>query len=160
MLGAARDAAEAREATAQVVAAQERLQLPHHEGRDAAARLVGVEGLRAQLAEVPGLDAATVRNVQGFVRVLGGDEPLDATGVHPDDYAIARAAAEKRGCQPIDMLGQNLRDTPIDEMTTAEWPRQRIIHVLQALMRGNADSRGELVATQNAGVNSRAGPRV
>ena len=51
MLGAARDAAEAREATAQVVAAQERLQLPHHEGRDAAARLVGVEGLGAQLAE-------------------------------------------------------------------------------------------------------------
>jgi uncharacterized protein len=119
-------------------------------------RSIGGFRSRAQLAEVPGLDAATVRNVQGFVRVLGGDEPLDATGVHPDDYAIARAAAEKRGCQPIDMLGQNLRDTPIDEMTTAEWPRQRIIHVLQALMRGNADSRGELVATQNAGVNSLA----
>ncbi|MFN9703655.1 MAG: helix-hairpin-helix domain-containing protein, partial [Planctomycetota bacterium] len=38
----------------------------------------GIGGFRsrAQLAEVPGLDAATVRNVQGFVRVLGGDEPL------------------------------------------------------------------------------------
>jgi uncharacterized protein len=119
-------------------------------------RSIGGFKNRGQLAEVPGLDAATVRNVQGFLRIVGGDEPLDATTVHPDDYAIARAAAEKKGCAPIALLGQNLRDVPVDQMTTDEWPRYRIIHVLQALMRGNEDSRGELVATHNEGVNTLA----
>lgn len=117
-------------------------------------RSIGGFKNRAQLAEVPGFDAATVRNVQGFLRVVGGDEPLDATSVHPDDYAIAVAAAGKKGCAPIELLGQNLRDVPVDEMATEEWPRYRLIHVLQALMRGKEDSRGELVATHNAGVNS------
>lgn len=119
-------------------------------------RRIGGFPNRQALADVPGLDAVTVRNIAGFVRVVGGTEPLDATPVHPEDYAIARAVAAKRGVPAIELVGQNLRDTPIEEFTTPEIPRQRVIQVLQALMRGKDDGRGELVATSNPGVRSLA----
>lgn len=117
-------------------------------------RRIGGFPNRAALADVPGLDAATVRNIAGFLRVIGGTEPLDATAVHPDDYPLVHAVAARRGVAPIELLGQNLRDVPLDEFVTPEMPRQRVIGVLQQLMRGKDDGRGELVATANAGVNS------
>ncbi|MBL9076448.1 MAG: helix-hairpin-helix domain-containing protein [Planctomycetes bacterium] len=119
-------------------------------------RKIGGFRSRAQLAEVPGLDAATVRNVAGCVRIQGGDEPLDATSIHPDDYPIVQAVAAKKGVAPTALFGQNLRDVPLDEITTAEWPRGRVIAVLQQLQRANDDPRGELVNSSNEGVNSLA----
>jgi uncharacterized protein len=119
-------------------------------------RKIGGFKNRSALAEVEGINAVTVRNIAGFLCVVGGDEPLDATAIHPDDYAIARAVAQKRGVAPTDLLGQNLRDVPADEFANAECPRNRVIGVLQQLNRGNDDGRGELVATNNAGVNTLA----
>jgi uncharacterized protein len=117
-------------------------------------RKIGGFGSRAALADVPGLDAVTVRNIAGFLRVVGGSEPLDATAVHPEDYVIAEAVARKRGVAPIDLLGQNLREVPVDEFCSDDISRFRVIGVLQTLHRGKVDSRGELVATENAGVTS------
>lgn len=116
-------------------------------------RSIGGFPNRQALADVPGLDAVTVRNIAGFVRVVGGTEPLDATPVHPEDYAIAGAVAAKKGVPAIDLLGQALRDVPIDEFVSPDVPRQRVIQVLQALAYGKDDGRGELVATSNAGVH-------
>ncbi len=117
-------------------------------------RKIGGFPNRQALADVPGLSPATVRNVAGFLRVVGGTEPLDATAVHPEDYPIVQAVAQQRGVQPIELLGQNLRDTPLEEFTSAEVPRARLIAVLQTMMRGKDDGRGELVATNNAGVDT------
>lgn len=111
---------------------------------------------REELATVEGLSPAAVRNVAGFLRIVGGSEPLDGTMLHPEDYALVHAIAAKRGVQPTDLLGQNLRDVPADEFTSPEAPRFRVIGVLQQLQRGKEDSRGELVATNNAGVTSLA----
>jgi uncharacterized protein len=116
-------------------------------------RSIGGFPNRQALADVPGLDAVTVRNIAGFVRVVGGTEPLDATPVHPEDYAIANAVAARKGVPAIDLLGQPLRDVPIDEFVSPEVPRQRVIQVLQALAYGKDDGRGELVATSNANVH-------
>ena len=104
-------------------------------------RKIGGFPNRQALYDVPGLSPATVRNVAGLLRVVGGTEPLDATAVHPDDYDIVRAVAAKRGVQPIDLLGQNLRDTPLEEFTTPETSRARLIAVLSTMMRGNAAGR-------------------
>lgn len=119
-------------------------------------RKIGGFPNRAALLEVEGLGATIVRNIAGFLRVVGGSEPLDATAVHPEDYALVHAVAAKKGVAPIELLGQNLRDVPVDEFTSPEVPRSRVIGVLQLLQRGKEDSRGELVATNNVGVNTLA----
>lgn len=50
---------------------------------------------RAQLKEVPGFTDKQFQLAAGFVRVTGGDQPLDATGIHPERYdLVARIAAD------------------------------------------------------------------
>jgi uncharacterized protein len=117
-------------------------------------RRLAPEGFQRQAD--PGLDAADVRNIAGLLCVTGGTEPLDSTPVHPEDYPIARAVADKRGVQPIELLGQNLRDVPVDEFVSDGTPRQRVIGVLQLLHHGKEDPRGHLVATANEGVRTLA----
>ncbi len=43
---------------------------------------------RRQLLEVSGLGAKTFEQSAGFLRIRGGDNPLDMTGVHPETYAV------------------------------------------------------------------------
>lgn len=44
----------------------------------------------ADLRGVKGIGPKTFSNCAGFLRVYDGTEPLDATNIHPDDYALAR----------------------------------------------------------------------
>ncbi len=43
---------------------------------------------RQQLMEVAGLGAKTFEQSAGFLRIRGGDNPLDMTGVHPETYPV------------------------------------------------------------------------
>ena len=60
---------------------------------------------RQQLLEVSGLGAKTFEQSAGFLRIRGGDNPLDQSGVHPETYplvervlgALQRPAAEVMG---------------------------------------------------------------
>ena len=44
---------------------------------------------RAQLLEVEGVGPATYTQAAGFLKVSGGENPLDRTWVHPESYAVA-----------------------------------------------------------------------
>ena len=53
---------------------------------------------RKQLLDVSGLGAKTFEQSAGFLRIRGGDNPLDASGVHPETYPLVErmlAAANK-----------------------------------------------------------------
>ncbi len=60
---------------------------------------------RKQLLEVTGLGPKTFEQSAGFLRIRGGDNPLDMTGVHPETYPVvekiilhtARPVAELMG---------------------------------------------------------------
>jgi uncharacterized protein len=43
---------------------------------------------RQQLLQVSGLGAKTFEQSAGFLRIRGGDNPLDMTGVHPETYPV------------------------------------------------------------------------
>jgi uncharacterized protein len=43
---------------------------------------------RQQLTQVAGLGAKTFEQSAGFLRIRGGDNPLDMTGVHPETYPV------------------------------------------------------------------------
>ena len=46
---------------------------------------------RAKLLKVPKLGAKAYEQCAGFLRVVGSDEILDNTGVHPESYPVAKA---------------------------------------------------------------------
>ena len=45
----------------------------------------------------------------GFVRIHGGDEPLDATAVHPESYDVARAMIRRLGFEPAALCDADAR---------------------------------------------------
>ena len=40
--------------------------------------------------EVPRLGPKAFEQCAGFLRIRGGDDPLDASGVHPEAYPVVR----------------------------------------------------------------------
>jgi uncharacterized protein len=58
---------------------------------------------RQQLMEVAGLGAKTFEQSAGFLRIRGGDNPLDMTGVHPETYPVVQQILEQTG-QPMAAL--------------------------------------------------------
>ena len=60
---------------------------------------------RGQLLKVPKLGEKAFNQCAGFLRIEGGDEPLDATSVHPESYAAARAMMKKLGVDPSSIEG-------------------------------------------------------
>src|SRR5690606_6035949 len=58
---------------------------------------------RQQLLEVSGLGAKTFEQAAGFLRIRGGDNPLDMTGVHPETYPVVEQIMEATG-QPVATL--------------------------------------------------------
>ncbi len=45
---------------------------------------------RRALRDVPRLGAKAFEQCAGFLRIRGGDNPIDATGVHPESYPVVR----------------------------------------------------------------------
>ena len=58
---------------------------------------------RKQLRDVAGLGAKTFEQCAGFLRIRGGDNPLDMTGVHPETYPVVEQIMAKTG-QPVAAL--------------------------------------------------------
>ncbi|MDX9868961.1 MAG: Tex family protein [Kiritimatiellia bacterium] len=61
---------------------------------------------RAQLARVPGLGPKTFEQAAGFLRIRGGEHPLDASAVHPERYALVERMAADLGVTLRDLIGQ------------------------------------------------------
>jgi protein Tex len=60
---------------------------------------------RAQLKEVPRLGARAFEQCAGFLRITGGSEPLDASSVHPERYAVVTKMAKDLGVQRKALVG-------------------------------------------------------
>ncbi|WP_295855713.1 Tex family protein [uncultured Xylophilus sp.] len=58
---------------------------------------------RQQLLAVTGLGAKTFEQAAGFLRIRGGDNPLDVTGVHPETYPVVERIIA-RVQQPVDAV--------------------------------------------------------
>lgn len=61
---------------------------------------------REALKDVPGIGPKTFKQAAGFLRVRNGDNPLDASAIHPESYDVAEAL--------LDLAGLTT-DTPPDE---------------------------------------------
>jgi len=52
---------------------------------------------RMQLTAIPGFGPKTFEQAAGFLRIRGGDNPLDMTAVHPESYAVVEKIAQSLG---------------------------------------------------------------
>jgi protein Tex len=60
---------------------------------------------RRALLEVPGLGPKTFEQAAGFVRVSGGEHPLDESAVHPERYQLVERIAKDLGVPMASLIG-------------------------------------------------------
>ena len=63
---------------------------------------------RKQLLKVPKLGPKAYEQCAGFARIMDGEDPLDATSVHPESYPAASLLLEKLGYTTEDVKEQKL----------------------------------------------------
>ena len=61
---------------------------------------------RQQLLEVGGLGAKTFEQSAGFLRIRGGENPLDVTGVHPETYPVVEKMMAATGKPVGELMGR------------------------------------------------------
>ena len=59
---------------------------------------------RQELLKVTRLGPKAFQQAAGFLRVRGGDNPLDASAVHPESYPVVDAMARDLGCSVPDLV--------------------------------------------------------
>ena len=60
---------------------------------------------RRALKKVPRLGPKAFEQAAGFLRIRGGDHPLDASAVHPESYHIVEAMSRDANCSVENLLG-------------------------------------------------------
>ena len=61
---------------------------------------------RVQLTAVPGVGPKTFEQAAGFLRIRGGENPLDFTAVHPESYPVVEQIAKSLGVPVRDLIVQ------------------------------------------------------
>lgn len=61
---------------------------------------------RETLKKVPGIGNSTFIQCAGFLRIHGGDQPLDSTAIHPESYPVVRNVLQHLECSEADLATQ------------------------------------------------------
>ena len=69
--------------------------------REAAGRFTSRKGL----LKVPRLGPKAFEQCAGFLRINDGDDPLDASGVHPESYPVVRRILDRAGVTLAELIG-------------------------------------------------------
>jgi uncharacterized protein len=69
---------------------------------------------RNELLEVPGLVGKSFEQAAGFVRVFGGEQPLDATAIHPERYGQVAEMARALDTTVPELLGDAAKVDALD----------------------------------------------
>ena len=104
---------------------------------------------RNQLKSIPRLGAKTYEQCIGFLRIIDGDDPLDKTPIHPENYDAVKKLLNKIDCTVADIGGEKLKtalesislSSLSDELGIGELTLKDII---DALNRPGRDPRDEL----------------
>jgi uncharacterized protein len=110
---------------------------------------------REQLLDVTGLGPKTYEQAAGFLRIRGGDNPLDMSGVHPETYPLVEKIMGAAGRPIQDLIGAQdvLRGLLPERFTDDRFGVITVRDVLQELEKPGRDPRPDFkVARFNDGV--------
>lgn len=101
---------------------------------------------RSELKKVPRLGAKAFEQAAGFLRIVGGRNPLDNSAVHPESYPIVERMAADAGVSIERLLAdRELRRTIRPERyVTAQAGLPTVTDILEALDKRGLDPREEL----------------
>ena len=110
---------------------------------------------RQQLLEVSGLGPKTFEQSAGFLRIRGGSNPLDVTGVHPETYPVVEQIIVSTG-KPIDQImgrAELLKPLKPEAFATPQFGAITVKDILAELEKPGRDPRPDFkVARFNDGV--------
>ncbi|MGV1108721.1 Tex family protein [Xanthomonas translucens] len=107
---------------------------------------------RKDLLKVPRLGDKTFEQCAGFLRIADGDEPLDASSVHPEAYPVVERIVGATG-KPIKALigdGGFLRALKPDQFTDEKFGVPTVRDILKELEKPGRDPRPEFKAARFA----------
>jgi uncharacterized protein len=110
---------------------------------------------RKQLMEVSGLGAKTFEQAAGFLRIRGGENPLDMTGVHPETYPVVEQIIVKTGKPVAELMGRTdtLKGLKPELFATEKFGAITVKDILAELEKPGRDPRPDFkVARFNEGV--------
>ena len=110
---------------------------------------------RQQLLEVAGLGAKTFEQAAGFLRIRGGDNPLDLSGVHPETYPVVQRMLEKLQRPASEVMGKSdvIRTLKPEAFADEKFGAITVKDILAELEKPGRDPRPDFkVARFNDGV--------
>jgi uncharacterized protein len=107
---------------------------------------------RSQLKDVPRLGSKAFEQSAGFLRITGGDNPLDASGVHPENYSVVKSMAKEVGLGLKELIGNSkaLESINSKAYVSDATGELSIRDILNELKKPGLDPRQEAVAFQYA----------
>jgi protein Tex len=98
---------------------------------------------RRQLMQVPRLGPKAFEQCAGFLRIRGGDDPLDASGVHPEAYPVVRRILAATGSEAGALIGRTatLRALKPGQFTDDRFGLPTVTDILRELEKPGRDPR-------------------
>ena len=110
---------------------------------------------RKQLLKVAGLGPKTFEQSAGFLRIQGGDNPLDMTGVHPETYPVVEQIIAATGKPIAQIMGRAevLKELKPEQFASAQFGVITVKDILAELEKPGRDPRPDFVVARfNEGV--------
>jgi protein Tex len=100
---------------------------------------------RRQLLKVPRVGDRTFEQSAGFLRIAGGNNPLDASAVHPEAYPVVERIVAKTGVPVRELIGRTpvLRALLPDDFADAQFGVPTVRDILLELEKPGRDPRPE-----------------
>jgi uncharacterized protein len=100
---------------------------------------------RQELLEVPRFGEKTFEQAAGFLRIMDGENPLDASAVHPESYAIVQRIAGQHGRRLGSLIGDSafLRQLDAREYTDERVGLPTVCDIISELDKPGRDPRPE-----------------
>jgi protein Tex len=100
---------------------------------------------RRQLLKVPKLGPKAFEQAAGFLRIRGGDNPLDNTAVHPESYSVIEAIASDLNVplNQVSQIAEKLKKVNLKKYVTATIGEPTLRDILSELEKPGRDPRAE-----------------
>ena len=100
---------------------------------------------RRHLLKVPKLGAKAFEQAAGFLRIRGGDHPLDNTAVHPESYKVVEAIARDLDVplSEISQAADKLKTVNLKQYVTSAIGEPTLRDILRELEKAGRDPRAE-----------------
>jgi uncharacterized protein len=105
---------------------------------------------RVQLKAVPGVGPKTLEQAAGFLRIRGGDNPLDMTAVHPESYPIVERIAASLHVEVAALIkNPSLVDSvKLEDFQTEQAGMYTLRDIREEMRKPGRDPRQQFVAPQ------------